>query len=57
MLKRNTHALACRTAYVSEEGELVRNTRHIAAHYARTWLPLDLTSSLPWPELLHVGGE
>ncbi|KXZ48351.1 hypothetical protein GPECTOR_28g758 [Gonium pectorale] len=43
-----------RTAFISETGELVRNTRAIAAHYCRTWLPLDLVSSLPWAEMMQA---
>lgn len=40
---------------MSTTGELVRDGRHIAAQYARTWLTLDLLSSVPWAEVLMVG--
>ncbi|KXZ44546.1 hypothetical protein GPECTOR_65g164 [Gonium pectorale] len=43
-----------RTAFVSTSGELVRDSRVIASHYARTWFPLDLVSSFPWAELLKL---
>ncbi|KAG2483266.1 hypothetical protein HYH03_017864 [Edaphochlamys debaryana] len=43
-----------RTAYVNDSGELVRDTSEIAKHYARTWLGLDLISSIPWAEILEV---
>jgi hypothetical protein len=43
-----------RTAFVSLSGELVRDSRQIAAHYCRTWMALDVASSIPWAELLQV---
>ncbi|GFR50181.1 hypothetical protein Agub_g12322 [Astrephomene gubernaculifera] len=49
-----------RTAYVDGSGEVVRDGRSLAAHYARTWLALDVVSALPWGEImravLHHGG-
>ncbi|PNH00170.1 Potassium voltage-gated channel subfamily H member 7, partial [Tetrabaena socialis] len=43
-----------RTAYISDTGELVRISGQIAAHYTRTWFPLDLASSLPWDALIQA---
>ncbi|KAG2426883.1 hypothetical protein HXX76_012670 [Chlamydomonas incerta] len=43
-----------RTAYVSDSGELVRDSGAVAAQYARTWLAPDLLSSLPWAEILKL---
>eukprot|EP00198_Chlamydomonas_reinhardtii_P010491 XP_001699828.1 predicted protein [Chlamydomonas reinhardtii] len=43
-----------RTAYVSDAGELVRESGAVAANYARTWLAPDLLSSMPWGEILKL---
>ncbi|KAG2487305.1 hypothetical protein HYH03_014144 [Edaphochlamys debaryana] len=43
-----------RTAYISRTGDLVRETRHIASHYCRTWLVVDLVSAMPWAEIMRA---
>ena len=37
----------CRTVYVTDTGEFVLSTRKIFLRYARSWLALDLISSVP----------
>ena len=43
-----------RSAYVDASGTLVTNWRHMACHYARTWLAFDSIATFP-PPLCDLG--
>lgn len=45
-----------RTAYVNEQGVVVRDGAKIVKHYMQTWFPIDCAASLPLEYIILMFG-
>jgi potassium voltage-gated channel Eag-related subfamily H protein 6 len=43
-----------RTAYIDATATLVRDGARIAAHYSRTWFPIDVVATFPFDAVVSL---